>query len=283
MLTLLSLPQYGVLVFRKTSLTDETHIDLAARFGELDDITPYIKLGKPNRLASPYIFDVSNLEADGSVAPITSHRHAMNKGNTLFHVDSSFNPRRAGYSLLRAAQLPPPDCRGGATEFADSRTAFDDLPKDLKEELKKKNYVAAHSLIHSRKTASPEYLADIDPEAHFMSRHRLVQIHEPSGRWNLYIASHLHHIEDIEGGRPASDALREKLYRHATQKKYVVSVDWENEGDLMVWDNTCVMHRATTGDYEGKYARDLRRATVHDGSSQAWGLNEQSDVRQGYP
>lgn len=244
-------------------------------------MTPYAKGGKPLRLASPYLFDVSNLETDGSVAPVTSHRHAMNKGNTLFHVDSSFNPRRAGYSLLRAAQLPPQECRGGATEFADSRTAFDELPEELREELKRKEYVGAHSLMHSRKTACPEYLADLDPEAHFMSRHRLVQVHEPSGRWNLYIASHLHHIEGLE--KSESDALRDKLYRHATQDRYVVSVDWENEGDLVIWDNTCVMHRATAGDYEGKFPRDMRRATVHDGSSQAWGLNEQSDLRQAFP
>lgn len=69
------------------------------------------------------LFDVSNLLEDGTVAPLTSHRAAMNKGNSLFHVDSSFNPRRAGYSLLKAHELPPKGT-GGATEFADTRTAF---------------------------------------------------------------------------------------------------------------------------------------------------------------
>lgn len=42
----------------------------------------------------------------------------------------------------------------------------------------------------------------------------------------------------------------------------------------VVWDNTCVLHRSVQGTYEGKYLRDLRRTTVHDMSSQAWGLNE---------
>jgi alpha-ketoglutarate-dependent 2,4-dichlorophenoxyacetate dioxygenase len=54
-------------------------------------------------------------------------------------------------------------------------------------------------------------------------------------------------------------------------------------GDLVIWDNTCVMHRAVGGLFEGKYKRDMRRATVHDGSSQAWGLNEHTDQRQGLP
>ena len=47
-------------------------------------------------------------------------------------------------------------------------------------------------------------------------------------------------------------------------------------------DNTCVMHRAAGGTFEGKYKRDMRRTTVHDGSSQAWGLNDKSAARMGY-
>ena len=146
----------------------------ASRFGELDDVSPYTKLGKKHRLAFEQLFDVSNLLEDGSVASVNSHRAAMNKGNSLFHVDSSFNPRRAGYSLLKAHELPPKGT-GGATEYADTRTAFDELPEELKKELLEKDYVACHSLYHSRKTAAPGFLTDINPEDHFMSRHKLVQ------------------------------------------------------------------------------------------------------------
>lgn len=244
-------------------------------------MSPYTALGKPHRLSTPYLFDVSNLEADGSVAPVTSHRHAMNRGNALFHVDSSFNPRRASLSLLRAARLPPSPGDGN-TEFADTRAAFDDLPAEVKGVLVREGgLVAAHSLMHSRKTASPGSLADVDPEKYPMSRHRLAQVHEPSGRWNLYIASHVHHIEGL--GKSESDRFRDMLYQHATQRKYVVSVDWKGEGDLVIWDNTCVMHRATPGEYEGKHVRDMRRATVHDSSPYAWGLNDQTEIRQGFP
>lgn len=141
--------------------------------------------------------------------------------------------------------------------------------------------MAAHSLSHSRKTAAPELLRDVNPEQGFMSRHRLVQPHEPSGRMNLYLASHVHHIEGLAPAE--SEALLRMLRAHATRERYVVSVAWEGEGDLVIWDNTCVMHRATGGSFEGKFKRDMRRATVHDGSSFAWGLNEQSSERQGYP
>ncbi|EKG12177.1 Taurine catabolism dioxygenase TauD/TfdA [Macrophomina phaseolina MS6] len=276
---LAAITKYGVLVLRKTGLDDDSHIAFSQMFGPLDDVSPYSIKGKKHRLSTELLFDVSNLTADSEVAPLTSHRWAANKGNENFHVDSSFNSRRAGYSLLRAAQLPPPGT-GGATEFADTRAAFQDLPEQQKEDLIEKDYVGCHSLIHSRKKAVPDFMGDVDPEDYPMSRHRLVQKHEPSGRWNLYVASHLHHIEGL--GREESDKLVEQLYEHAKKPRYVLRVEWENEGDLVIWDNTCVMHRATPGDYEGKYARDMRRATVHDTSSQATGLNE-TEFRAGLP
>ena len=76
-----------------------------------------------------------------------------------------------------------------------------------------------------------------------------------------------------------------------------MSVEWHQPGDLVIWDNTCVMyvdttppvrcrqelmlrHRACPGAFEGKYRRDMRRTTVHDDSSTAWGLNIVGDDRR---
>lgn len=198
----------------------------------------------------------------------------------MFHTDSSFNPRRAGYSLLLAHELPPPGT-GGNTAFADTRTAYDDLDSAVKEDLLKNDYIADHSLYHSRKLAAPEFFAHLNPLDYPMGRHRLIQLHEPSGRMNLYIAAHAHHIENMDP--KDSSALLDRLYSHAKQPKYVVEVEWLNIGDLILWDNTCTMHKAVGGSFEGKYKRDMRRATVHDGSSQAWGLNEHTDTRVGLP
>lgn len=293
--------QYGVVVLRSTNLTDETHIKLARTFGELDDVKPYIAAGRKNRLRYDELFDVSNVEEDGSLVDPESPRAQANKvvlslhygklvinadvgalvqGNSLFHVDSSFNPRRAGYSLLLAHELPPPGT-GGATAFADTRTAFDDLDSATKQDLLEHNYIAAHSILHSKKLAAPEFFANINPADYPMGRHYLVQRHEPSGRINLYLAAHIHHIEGLE--TEESKRLFEKLFRHATQEKYLIEIRWKNVGDLIIWDNTCTMHRAVGGSFAGKYRRDMRRATVHDGSSWAWGLNDQSNMRQGLP
>ncbi|RAO64658.1 uncharacterized protein BHQ10_000670 [Talaromyces amestolkiae] len=268
---------YGFLVFRRTKLTEDTQVQLAARFGELDDVTPWIKPGTVRRLNRTELMDMSNIKLDGTLASQDDMTTKLQKGNLLFHVDSSYNPRRASYSFLLGKEIPPSG-HGGQTAFADTRTAFDELPMDLKHELLENEYVACHSIHHSRKLAAPEYFGHIDPSKFPMGRHRIVQQHEPSGRSNLYIASHIHHIEGLEFEK--SKELVDRLMQHATQDKFVTQVEWKNIGDLIIWDNTCLMHRAVGGTYINKYKRDLRRAIVHDNSSWAWGLNDHREERQ---
>lgn len=65
-----------------------------------------------------------------------------------------------------------------------------------------------------------------------MSRHKLVQRHEASGRLNLYIASHVHHLERLEAGD--SEELVRKLYEHATKPEFCVKIEWVNDGDLIM-------------------------------------------------
>lgn len=166
----------------------------------------------------------------------------------------------------------PPKGTGGHTEFADTRTAFVELPDALKKELVSKNYVGCHTLAQSRKLGSPEYFKDVLPSKFPMARHRLVQIHEGSGRANLYVGAHLHHIE----GLPEEESvnLRDTLNQHVTQEKYKYTFEWNRPGDMVMWDNRALLHRAAGGNFAGKYRRDLRRTTVHDDSAHAWGLND---------
>lgn len=202
------------------------------------------------------------------------------QGNSLFHTDSSFNPRRAGYSLLLAHELPPPGT-GGSTAFADMRAAYRDLDEDFKNFLHEKNFIARHSILHSRKMAAPEWYKDVDPTDHFMSRHLLLQIHERSGLPTIYLAKHIHSLEGVPADE--SQAILDRLFEHATQDKYVIEAEWKDVGDMIVWDNTCTMHRAISGEFMTKYRRDMRRATVHDDSTLAWGFNPHSDERMGLP
>ncbi|KAH7074590.1 hypothetical protein BKA63DRAFT_316510 [Paraphoma chrysanthemicola] len=276
-----AMAKYGVLVFRNTGMSDSQHVAFSQRIGDLDNIRRYLTAGRKMRYSHYSLFDAGNVDEEGNPIDPDSPRAHYNKGNALFHVDSSFNPRRASWSLLRAVKLPPPGM-GGETEFADSRTAWDELDPSLKQELLDRDLIGAHTLLHSRKLGSPAFFADLDPLSQPMSRHKILQQHTPSGRMNLYLSTHCHHLE-TSSCEPLlaaeSAALFQRLLEHVTQPKYVMSVDWLNEGDMVAWDNTCVMHRATGGSYEGKFVRDVRRTTVHDSSPTAWGLNEGMQAR----
>lgn len=71
--------QFGVVVFRSTGLTDEGHIDFSRKFGELDDVTPYVGMGRKHRLKYVELFDVSNVETDGTILDPESARGQANK------------------------------------------------------------------------------------------------------------------------------------------------------------------------------------------------------------
>lgn len=66
-----------MLVFRQAGLDDARHVAFSGLFGELDDIKPYIAMGRKNRFAFDELFDVSNQEDDGSLTQIGSKRHHM--------------------------------------------------------------------------------------------------------------------------------------------------------------------------------------------------------------
>ena len=229
---LAAMAKYGILVFRSTNLTDAQHVDFSRRFGDLDDIRPYIQGGRKPRYDFYELFDAGNVDNDGNVLGPDSARTHYGKGNGFFHVDSSFNPRRASYSLLKASILPPAGM-GGNTEFADTRTAFETLPEELKERLVNEELVGVHSLHHSRKRGSPEYFKDLRPEDYHMHRHRIAQVHEPSGRWNLYVGAHMARIEPLEAVE--SWEMMWSLTGWATRPENTVSVEWKGVGDLIIW------------------------------------------------
>ena len=150
----------GVLVFRNANLNND----------ELYDVKAHIKAGRAMRFPEqPEIFDVSNPDDKGNiVTDMDPMRKEGNKGNFLWDADMTYNPHRALYSILRAVELPPKGT-GGETQYLDSRTAYEELPQSLREELeqalgvKLEDVVTHNSLMHNRKLGSPEYFKSIEP------------------------------------------------------------------------------------------------------------------------
>jgi alpha-ketoglutarate-dependent 2,4-dichlorophenoxyacetate dioxygenase len=244
---------WGVTVWRKTGMTDEQHVEFSRNFGYLERVPR--REGMKFRLPFPELFDASNLNVEGQ---ITQDAAAIQyrKGDRLWHTDSAFMEKRTSYSLLLAHEVPP---EGGQTSFADTRSAYDDLPQDMKDFLEGK--VGVNSLWWSRKLAGAD-IPDAEIDERPKARHPLVHVHKGSGRTALFIAAHTMDVEGLpkEEGR----ALIRQLIEHATQPQYVFSVSW-HVGDMVIWDNLCSMHRG--GDYDyGQYKRDMRRTTVREGT-----------------
>ncbi|MGI4850697.1 MAG: TauD/TfdA dioxygenase family protein [Janthinobacterium lividum] len=274
-----ALERYGLLVARKTSIDDQSMLALGTSWGELENVTAHKKSGLILRIPHDEIFDVGNIDhEDKIITGDNPMRAAALKGNALWHADGGYNPRRSGLSILRAVELPPPST-GGSTEYLDSRTAYEDLPEETKQRIE--GLVGCNSLLWNRQQSSPEMeqFSKVDVLKAITAKHKLAQIHEPTGRGNLYVCSYNHHVEglSIDEGRKLIDELLEHLF----QDKYKYTVEWESPGDIAFWDNTAVLHRARIGTYHGKYRRDMRRISTFDDSSYAYGENQVGSAQFG--
>jgi alpha-ketoglutarate-dependent 2,4-dichlorophenoxyacetate dioxygenase len=249
-----ALDAYGVCVFRRTTLDDQGHIAFSRLLGELE-LAPRLFNAGVTRFDYPELFDAGNIDREGRLL-LDDRRRLYNKGNALWHTDSSFNARRSAYSLLLAHQVPP---AGGDTQFADMRAAYAALPAATQEQIE--DLVAEHWLWHSRMLAGYPPPTPQEQAAKPPAQHRLVQYHSGAGRKTLYIAAHASHIVGwpLDQGR----RLLQELMEFATQPQFTVAVRWHQAGDLVIWDNRSTMHRATPFE-DTRFARDMRRTTVYD-------------------
>ncbi|HTW73839.1 MAG TPA: TauD/TfdA family dioxygenase [Steroidobacteraceae bacterium] len=247
---------YGVTVWRDTGLTDETHIAFSRLFGHVE-LAPRLP-GRAYRHAHRELFDASNLDADGNILQDEMMR-LHKRGDRLWHTDSSFMELRSAQSLLLCHEAP---AVGGETWFADTRSAFEDLPPAMQERIEPLQ--ARHSLWWSRRSAGfPLSEEEIDARPH--ARHPLVHVHKGSGRRALYVAAHARDVIGLP--REEGRALLAELIEFATQPQYVFSVSYR-PGDLVIWDNLCSMHRG--GDYDEVHQRrDMRRTTIREAPAPA--------------
>ena len=245
--------KYAVLLFRGQDITDAQQMAFALNFGERENprggnvVKPH-----ESRLASTGLNDVSNLDRDGKPLPRDSRAHLFNLGNCLWHSDSSFRPIPAKFSLLSARVVNP---KGGNTEFADMRAAYDALDDETKAEIE--DMICEHSLMYSRGSLGFLDYTDEEKEMFKPVRQRLVRTHPVHGRKSLYLSSHAGAILGMSV--PEARLLLRDLTEHATQPEFVHVHKWTVH-DLIMWDNRQTMHRVRR--YDQSQPRDMRRATV---------------------
>jgi alpha-ketoglutarate-dependent 2,4-dichlorophenoxyacetate dioxygenase len=244
--------KYAVLIFHDQDITDEQQLAFALNFGEREKARGGTVTKKEDYRLNSGLNDVGNLGKDGKPLPRDHRTHLFNLGNCLWHSDSSFRPIPAKFSLLSARVVNP---KGGNTEFADMRAAYDALDGDTKAEIE--DMICEHSLMYSR--GSLGFLDYTDEEKAMFKpvRQRLVRTHPVHGRKSLYLSSHAGAIVGMSV--PEGRVLLRDLTEHATQPAFVHVHKWTLH-DLVIWDNRQTMHRVRR--YDQSQPRDMRRATV---------------------
>ena len=228
------LQQRGVLVFRQLNLTDEQQVRFAGMLGQLRE------------------------EGEKGIFKITLDQKANSradylKGSFLWHLDGTHDNVPVFASLLSGRVL---SSIGGQTEFANSYAAYETLPQATRNRIDRLQVV--HSVEVSMRRAGVE--ASDANIAYWRSLsdkiHNLVWTHQ-TGRKSLVIGCHASHVVGMD--QEESSKLLQDLLDWTTQPQFVYRHEW-SVGDLLIWDNTGVLHRAEP--YPLDSGRMMHRTTL---------------------
>jgi alpha-ketoglutarate-dependent taurine dioxygenase len=237
--------RHALLVFPGQHLTEQEQVAFARRFGEIELLAP-----DPEQKAVA----ISNQRPDGSVMGPDEHRFKSLRGNEGWHTDSSYMPLAAKASVLSAQVVPS---AGGETEWADMRAAYDALDEPTRRRIA--GLSAHHSLYHSQ--AKIGHI--VQPGAGYGYHTKgaplrpLVKVHPVTGRPSLFIGRHAYGIPGLDEAE--SEKLLADLVDFACRPPRTYAHRWA-PGDVVIWDNRCVLHRARPYDY--REARVMRHTRV---------------------
>jgi alpha-ketoglutarate-dependent taurine dioxygenase len=237
--------QYGVLVFPGQRLDAEAQGRFARRFGAVEQMSP--------RGATP-TFPIANIKPDGTLAQPEDEQYKILKGNEGWHTDSTYMPLASKAAMLYALVVPP---EGGETEFADMRAAWDALDAVTRELLEGRS--AYHSLYYSQSRQGFTHRTDHQYGFHDKGAplRPVVKVHPDTGRKSIYTGRHAHNLTGL--APEESERLLDDLLEWACQPPRTYRHAW-TVGDLVVWDNRCLMHRACP--YDPKHPRHLRGSRI---------------------
>jgi alpha-ketoglutarate-dependent taurine dioxygenase len=237
---------HPILVFRDQKLTKEQQYNFTLDFGEIEEL----HVGRhQDSVKYGAVHTVSNLDKDGKPSGTLPER-----GNYFWHSDKSYHGVPSLLTMLYAVQLPP---TGGPTQFANTEMAYAALPEVTKQRLD--GLRAIHSWENSRKKSGSSPATEAQIKERPPVDHPVARTHPVRDTKALYLGNHSSHVVGMpeEEGRK----LLAELEAHATSPAFVYSHRWR-EGDLVMWDNRCLLHRAFN-DYDmSNHPRVLHRTVV---------------------
>ena len=246
---------YRVLVVRGQNLTDDALEAFSARFGPLDTIPYFSKLGlseeefREKGLGSIYILPISNVEKDGKKLGV------LGDGEVHWHADTNYMKTPCVGMVLFGKTIPG---TGGDTQFADQAGAYESLPDALKTQ------IATLSIKHDASHTSDgnvrpgfEEFASKDLSELPGELHPIVFTHPETGRKSLFLGRRA--FAYVDGlSREESEALLDELWAYAVDPRHVISHQWQ-AGDVIIWDNRCLLHHREP--YTGE--RFLKRCQIN--------------------
>jgi alpha-ketoglutarate-dependent taurine dioxygenase len=225
---------HHVVVFSDQSLTREQQFAFASNFGEVEAHGAH--RGEAKRYGVAHV--MTNLDADGRPTIRTSRA-----ANYHWHTDKPYHRAPPMLTMLYAVEVPP---AGGDTEFANTALAYDALPEATR-----------RRIAELRVAFSPAF--ETDPVRRPTVDHPLVRSHPDTGCKALYLGNHATHVVGLP--EDEGSALLAELLAHATQPRFVYRHRWR-VGDLVMWDNRCLLHRLVLDASLGKYRRVMHRSIV---------------------
>jgi alpha-ketoglutarate-dependent taurine dioxygenase len=234
---------HHVVVFRGQALSREQQFAFAANFGEVEHGA--VHKDKAKRYGVAHV--ISNLDGDGK--PVD--RSASPVSNYNWHTDKPYYRVPPMMTALYAVETP---ARGGDTEFANTAMAYSTLAAEVQRRITGLRVVFYWGAGY--RGAEPQITGSRILEA---VDHPLVRTHPETGVKALYIGNHSSHVL---GWPPAAGrALLDNLLAHATQPEFVYTHRWQ-PGDLIMWDNRCLLHRAVANFGVNQERRILHRTVV---------------------
>ena len=249
--------EHAVIIFKNQNINDDEQIKFSENFGTIEPAGTNTELTKmKDRRLSLKMNDVSNLDKNNKPLAKSNQNRIFGLGNRLWHTDASFKKKPVTFSILSGRKV---SAKGGETEFCDMRCGYKALSKEMKNKVE--NLIGEHSLQYSRGKLGfvmKDVLTKKELEKFKPVLQPLVRKNSVTNRKSLYLSAHLGLIKDWE----LADSILfiNDLIEICACADYIYAHKWE-ENDLVIWDNTQVMHR---GRYfnDQKEVRDVRRTTI---------------------
>lgn len=248
---------HHLLCFRDQSLDDDQLVAFSKQFGALEAFPE-----KDKTKGKIEVYNVANVSPEGEHLAEDDQRVIFQRNNARWHTDSSYRFIPSLASIMYGVEVLPEEAEGGETGFSNMLAAYAALPDDMKARLEPLHQVHSYAGIRRLEPAMPPMTPE-ERDAMPPVTHPVIRVHPERGyRRSLYFTSNT----SLEIGGTTleeGEVLHRWLVDHVGRPEFCYFHRWRL-GDLVMWDNRVLLHRAIEYDY-ARYRRVLRRTTVAGG------------------